>query len=452
MSKSRVYTAHIGLLLLVLVSFLLVIQWLPRHEGIDVSSELNLDKSKLSFVQLLGALSFILFVTQLLGNLAKRIGEPAVIGEVLGGIVLGPSLLGYFFPGFMAQIFPEQIFPHISVIAQLGIVFYMFVIGLEFDWDSLKSKASATLLISNASIILPMILGVFLGAFTYKELASVGVHPFHYSLFVGISLSVTAFPVLARIITDKKLEKTFVGKTALACAALNDLSAWCLLALCLSLVQQNLQQGFITILLSAVYILFMLKIVRPLIVRWVHNQESQKEISIEKIGVFFVALFLSSLITESIGIHAIFGAFLLGVILPHDSKITDQLTRYTENLSRVVFLPAFFVYTGLRTHISLVSTFEDWVLCFVVILIASVGKFAGTTLAGRYSGISWRESSAIGVLMNTRGLVELVVLNIGLDMGIITPKLFTILVIMALVTTFATSPLLRFILKKEVPA
>jgi len=425
----------------------LALQLLPSvdvQREFQVSSAL-LDKNHI-LLQLLCALSFILIVTRIFGGLAKKIGEPAVIGEVLGGIVIGPSLLGWVFPAVSAFFFPPEVLPHISVIAQLGIIFYMFVVGLEFDLSVLKNNAHSTLLISHVSIIFPLLLGFVLGAFTYTDFAPAGVQPLHFALFVGISLSITAFPVLARILTDKGLDKSPLGKMALACAAIDDVTAWCLLAVCLSLMQEKLSQGLLTLGLTVGYILFMLKILRPLLIKWVQKLEVKGELSTNALAFFFVALFLSALVTEAIGIHAIFGAFLLGVVLPHNSRVKKELTHYTENLSKVVFLPAFFVFTGLRTEIALINSPQDWFWCAIIIFIATLGKFGGATLAAKYSGYSFRDSAAIGILMNTRGLVELVVLNIGLDLGVLSPRLFTMLVMMALVTTFLTSPMLNLIL------
>lgn len=452
MTTTKGFMGYATTLLVALFFAYLAFQLLPSvniQKQIQASASL-IDKNHI-LVQLLCALSFILIVTRLFGGLAKKMGEPAVIGEVLGGIVIGPSLLGWVFPAASAFFFPPEVLPHISVIAQLGIIFYMFVVGLEFDLSVLKNNAHSTLLISHVSIIFPLLLGFVLGAFTYTDFAPQGVRPLHFALFVGISLSITAFPVLARILTDKGLDKSPLGKMALACAAIDDVTAWCLLALCLSLMQENLSQGLSTLGLTVAYILFMLKFLRPLLIKWVEKLEIKGQLSTNTLAFFFVALFLSALTTEAIGIHAIFGAFLLGVILPHNSRVKNELTHYTENLSKVVFLPAFFVFTGLRTEIALINTPQDWVWCAVIILVATAGKFGGAMAAAKYSGYSLRDSAAIGILMNTRGLVELVVLNIGLDMGVLSPRLFTMLVMMALVTTFMTSPLLNWILSLKTP-
>ncbi len=451
MTQSKGLWGYVFVMLGALLLAGLSLQLLPSANSILGNIEASkgiLDRNH-SLLQLLSALSLILIVTRLFGMLATKIGEPAVIGEVLGGIVLGPSLLGLFFPVLSTFFFPTEILPHLSIVAQLGIIFYMFVVGLEFDLAVLKNKAQATLLISYVSIVFPLLLGFVLGTFTYTEFAPQGTSPLYFSLFVGISLSITAFPVLARILTDKKLEKSPLGKMALACAAIDDVTAWCLLAICLSLMQENLRQGILTLGLTVVYIAFMLKIARPLLARWVHKIDDQKEFPTNTLAFFFVALFLSALATEAIGIHAIFGAFLLGVIFPPKSRAKEELTRYTENLSKIVFLPVFFVFTGLRTEIALLNTPQDWAWCALIVLIATVGKLGGAALASKYAGYSLRESTAIGILMNTRGLVELVVLNIGLDVGVLSPRLFTMLVLMALITTFMTSPLISWVLKLE---
>lgn len=450
MSKTRAFLSYSAMLVFAYFMVTLALKLMPEISTVTAPlAKSNFHDKSIILAKLLCALSAILIVTQVFGRIAKRLGEPAVVGEVIGGIVAGPSLLGYFFPAFSALLFPPEVIPQISIIAQLGIIFYMFVVGLEFDLGSLKNNAHSTLFVSHISIILPMILGFFLGAFTYENFAPPGVKPLYYSLFMGISLSITAFPVLARILTDKKIEKTKLGKIALACAAIDDVTAWCLLALCLSLLQANLSDGLVTMLLSALYIAFMLLVAKPLLKKWIEKVEQVEKPSLNALAFFFVALFISALVTELIGIHAIFGAFLLGVIIPHNSLIKEELTAYTESLSKLVFLPAFFVFTGLRTQIALLNSTEDWLWCALIIFLATLGKFGGATLAARYSGHSWRESSALGILMNTRGLVELVVLNIGLDMGVLSPRLFTLLVIMALVTTFMTSPILNLITDKQ---
>lgn len=396
-------------------------------------------------IQVLLALSAVIIMAQVMGGLFQLLGQPLVIGEVVGGILLGPSFLGHFAPELQQTIIPSHTLPFLSVIAQLGVVFYMFVVGLELDLKVLRKSGFSALAIAHAGILLPMLLGAYLALYLFKDLSVPGVPFLHFAFFLGISLSVTAFPVLARILTDKKLSKTSIGTMSLTSAAIGDVTAWCLLALLVSLAQNTYGNAIRTTGLTAVYIAGMFFLGGPLVRRLIPWLEKFDRLTQGGIAAFFVALLLSALATELIGIHAIFGAFLLGAITPHDSRVAKELTDRVEDLVRIVFLPAFFAFTGMRTQIDLLEGAQDWALCGLIIVIATFGKFGGTLFAARFNGFSWKESSALGILMNTRGLVELIVLNLGLDLKLITPRLFTLLVVMALVTTFATSPLLALL-------
>lgn len=402
-----------------------------------------------SLIQILLALSVVIIAAQAMGALFKFLGQPLVIGEVVGGILLGPSFLGKFFPALQEAVLPESSMPFLGMIAQLGVVFYMFVVGLELDLKLLKKSGHATLAISHASIVVPFVLGTLLALSIYQELTLPEVSFTNFALFLGVSLSVTAFPVLARILTDKKINKTKMGTLALTCAAIDDVTAWCLLAVVVSVAQSAFGGAIKTILLTFLYIAAMFFIGGPLMRRLIPWLEKFDRITEGGIAAFFIALLLSALATELIGIHAIFGAFLLGAITPHDSRVAKELTDRMEDLVRIVFLPAFFAFTGMRTEVNSLGSLNDWQLCGLIILVATVGKFGGTFVAAKLNGLSWRDSSALGILMNTRGLVELIVLNLGLDLKIISPRLFTMLVMMALITTFATSPIFSFITRKD---
>jgi Kef-type K+ transport system membrane component KefB len=264
---------------------------------------------------------------------------------------------------------------------------------------------------------------------------------------MGIALAVTAFPVLARILTDRGIAQTPLGVLALSCAAVDDVTAWCLLAFVAGFVKSQAGDALQVIGLSLAYIAVMLLIVRPLAGRLIAGS-AKTGLSPTAIALTFAALLLSALMTERIGIHAVFGAFLFGVIIPHDSHIAQSLKRGLEQVVLVLLLPAFFAYTGMRTQIGLVSGWENWLICGLIIVAASVGKFGGTLAAARLSGLDWRTSSALGILMNTRGLMELIVLNVGLSLGFVPPDVFTMLVIMAVVTTIMTGPLLQIMLPR----
>ncbi len=400
-------------------------------------------------LQILLALSVVIVMARAMGALFSLIGQPPVIGEVVGGILLGPSFLGSISPQLYQVLLPPAAAPFLGLIAQLGVIFYMFVVGLELDLKMLRRSGHVALAISHASIVIPFLLGVALALAIFKSYGPANVTFTSFALFMGVSMSITAFPVLARILTDKKISRTRMGTIALTCAAVDDVSAWCLLAVVVSVSQAKIGGAVITLILTVLYITAMFVLGGPLIRRLIPWLEKFDKLTEGGIAMFFVALLLSALATELIGIHAIFGAFLLGAITPHDSRVAKELTDRIDDLVRIMFLPAFFAFTGMRTQIGLLTTPEDWVLCGVIIVVATVGKFGGTLFASRLSGLSWRDSSALGILMNTRGLVELIVLNLGLDLKILPPRLFAMLVIMALVTTFATSPIFTFITRKD---
>lgn len=368
------------------------------------------------------------------------------MGEIVGGILLGPSFFGWLAPGFSEAIMPAPIVTHLNMLAQVGIIFYMFLIGLEVDLEEMKQHMRSTVIISSISILVPFILGIILSIKLYASLAPAGLGFTSFALFVGISLSITAFPILARILTDKNLHKTSLGKLALTCAAINDIMAWCLMALVVSVASSRYSNAFMTIAMTIGYVIAMIVFIRPFLKS---KLAAQSNVLNEKILVtVFVALLISSATTELIGIHALFGAFLFGAIVPHDHELAKNLHYRLYDFIRLFFLPIFFAYTGLRTKINLVSTPTEWLYCAMIIAVAIFGKFGGTYMAARLSGYKNRPSAALGILMNTRGLVELIVLNIGLDLGILTPTLYTMLVIMALVTTFMTGPLIKIIKSK----
>lgn len=397
-----------------------------------------------ALLHVLLALTAVIVLGRLLGWLFAWIGQPPVIGEVVAGIMLGPSLLGHLAPNFAGYLFPPEIAPQLSVVAQIGVILYMFLVGLELNCDLLRNKAHATVTISHASIVLPFVLGATLALLLFPTLAPDGVSFTNFALFMGVSMSITAFPVLARILTDRRLEKTEIGVLALTCAAADDVTAWCLLALAVGVARAEMSQALIVIGLTLAYMAVMFWLVRPIAERMADQYDSGPATR-NKTALVFVAVLLSALATEFIGVHAIFGAFLLGAIIPHQSALAREFTDKLEDLVTILLLPAFFAFTGMRTQIGLVSGLQDWVICGLIILVATLGKFGGTVVAARFHGISWRHSSALGVLMNTRGLMELIVLNIGLDLGIISPRLFAMMVVMALVTTLTTTPILRLL-------
>lgn len=391
--------------------------------------------------QVLIAITIVVMTSRFVGSIAQRLGQPRVVGEVLAGIILGPSLLGRVAPDTMTTLFPPAIMPTLNTLAQIGVILYMFLVGLDLNAGVLRSRAHATVAISHVSIIVPFLLGATLALWLFPTLAPAGVSFTSFALFLGIAMAITAFPVLARILTDQKMEKSELGVLSLGCAAVDDVTAWCLLAFVVGVTKAELGTAVTTVTLALGYVGVMLLVARPLANKW-FGPASGRPLTTDLTALLLVGVLVSSLITEAIGIHAIFGAFLLGAVIPHDSEVARAFRHRLEDVVTILLLPLFFAYTGMRTQIGLLSTPMDWIICGVIVLVATLGKFGGTVAAGRWTGLDWRTSSALGVLMNTRGLMELIVLNIGLDMGVISPPLFAMMVLMAIATTVATTPIL----------
>ena len=394
------------------------------------------------FLHILLALSAVIMTGLLLAKCFAYLGQPPVIGEVIAGIVLGPSFLG---ADASAILLPPTVAPFLGVIAQLGVLLYMFTVGLELHTDLMRQRPHATVAISHTSILVPFVLGALLALELYPRLSSSDVPFTSFALFMGVAMSITAFPVLARILTDRRMSRTELGAIALSCAATDDVTAWCLLAFVVGVAQAQVGAGLVVAAGTLAYITLMFLLVRPLLRRVVVRWDTEPLPRSAVAGVF-VALLLSGLATEYIGIHAIFGAFLLGAIIPHDSAVARTFTRHLDSVVTVLLLPAFFAFTGMRTRIDLVSGMDQWLLCGLIVLVATGGKFGGTVLAARLTGLRWRQAAALGTLMNTRGLMELIVLNIGLDLKVISPTLFAMMVLMALATTLATAPVLQMLM------
>lgn len=409
------------------------------------------EASPSTLYRLLLALVVVTLCARGAGAVCRRIHQPPVIGEVVAGILLGPSLLGLVAPGAMNSLFPPTVVTPLGMIAQLGVILFMFLIGVELNVSVLREQSRSALAISHASIVVPFVLGSALSLYLYPRLSSSSVSFTAFSLFLGVSMSVTAFPVLARILTDRGLHRSRLGVLALTCAAVDDATAWCLLAFVVGVVQARVGGAALTAALTIAYIAVMVWGVRPL-VRWMLNRfeavDTNRQNGQSLMAFASVGLLVSCLATERIGIHAIFGAFLFGALIPHDSRAAETLHVRLYDLVVVLLLPAFFALTGLRTQIGLVEG-AHWVTCGLIVLVAFAGKFGGSSVAARLTGLTWRDAGALGILMNTRGLMELIVLNVGLDLGVISPRLFTMLVIMALVATFATAPILDRVTRKE---
>lgn len=395
---------------------------------------------------LLFQIIIILIVVRIFGWICKKIGQPTVIGEIFAGIVLGPSLLGLYFPEISEIVFPLASLSSIELLSQIGLVLFMFIVGMELDIKVLKSKANDAVVISHAGIIIPFTSGIGLSFLLYQDFASSHSSFLSFSLFMGIAMSIAAFPVMARIVHERGINKTPLGAFVITCAAFDDITAWCLLAAIIAIVKAGSFVSALFVILAAIaHIAVMFYVVRPFLKRIADLQTSRNLIPKSVIGIFFIVLFVSAYVTELIGIHALFGAFLTGVIIPQNINFRKLFIDKIEDVSLVLLLPLFFVYTGLRTQIGLLNDSESWLVCGIIIMVAVTGKFGGATIAARFTGQSWHNSLTIGTLMNTRGLMELVVLNIGYDLGIFSPRIFAMMVVMALVTTFMTSPVLELI-------
>lgn len=403
-----------------------------------------------TLLHILLALTAVLLTTRCFGVLASLVKQPAVIGEIIGGIILGPTALGTFAPDITAYLFPPTTMPVLFIIAQLGVLLFMFIIGLELDLDEVRHSSHGVLAISHTSIVVPFLLGATLAIPLYTPLAVPGTPFLSFCLFIGVSLSITALPVLARILEEKGLTHSMLGRMAITCAAVDDATAWCLLAFVVAACTGNVHDAIVTLTLTAAYIPTMLYGIGPALRAFTQRYEQRASIGPMSYTVIFSALLVSAIAAEVIGIHALFGAFLLGAVIPSHSAVAVHLRERLHDTVHVLFLPCFFAFSGLRTSMQSLAGLEDWLWCALIIALAVLGKWGGTVIAARFVGIQKREASQLGILMNTRGLVELIVLNIGLDLGILSQRLFAMLVIMALVTTAMTAPLLEFSRRKPV--
>lgn len=391
------------------------------------------------------AVAAVMLLARLFGMAAAALRQPRVMGEVVAGIALGPTILGAFLPELQAALFPKDIIPILGVVAQLGLIFYMFLVGLEIDLSQLRGRFGQVAAISNASVALPMVLGIAV-ALPIFEIVGPDTKFLAFALFMGVSMSITAFPVLARILVERRMLKRPVGALALACAAVDDVTAWFLIALATAVaVAGSGVDVIVTILLAVLFCLVMGLGVRPLLARASTAYDEAGRVPGGWIVLIFAGVLLAAYTTEEIGIALIFGAFVMGLIMPRHAELSEDVTSRVEDFVLTLLLPLFFAYTGLRTDIGLLDRPELWLLTAILILVAVAGKMLGAMAAARFTGFDWRSSAVIGTLMNTRGLTELIVLNLALENGVISEALFAMLVIMALVTTFMAGPALKLL-------
>jgi Kef-type K+ transport system membrane component KefB len=398
-----------------------------------------------TFGRLMLAIAAVLLAARLVGAITAKLSQPRVMGEVLAGILLGPTLVGAVWPEAKDYLFPGDIVPLLSGAAQIGLAFYLFLVGMELDPRVLRDRIGQAAFISNTSVAFPMALG-FLVALPIYRLLSPDVRYLPFALFMGVAMSITAFPVLARILIERRMLRKPVGALSMASAAIDDVTAWGLLALATAIANNGDGTHAIqVIVLAGVFTAAMILVGSRILKRAGRAYDEVGQVPVVWIGVIFVGVLLSAYTTQSIGIAAIFGAFVMGLIMPRRAGLTDDVSRRFETFVVLVLLPLFFVVTGLKTQVNALNRPELWLLTLLLIGVAIAGKFFGATFAARYGGFSLRDSAAIGTLMNTRGLTELIVLNIGLDLGVISTQLFTMLVVMALVTTFMAGPILRLL-------
>ena len=388
----------------------------------------------------------IIAFARMMGYVFRKLGQPAVIGEIIAGIILGPSIMGMYLPAVNHFLFPVASLVNLQFLSQIGLILFMYVIGMELEVSAIRKQAFGAIIVSHTSILLPFTLGMVLAYFLYDNFAPANISFLAFSLFMGIAMSITAFPVLARILQEKNLTKTNLGSMSITSAAIGDLTAWFILAAVIAIVKAGSSFSVLYSLgMTLLYIAVMVLLVRPLLLKLgtIYSQQEIKRKTV--IAVIFLLLLLSSYATEVIGIHALFGAFLLGVIMPSSLNFRSIVTEKIEDISIVLLLPLFFVSNGLRTQIGLLNQPYLWAIFGWVLVVAVVGKFGGSAIPARIVGQSWKDSLSIGVLMNTRGLMELIILNIGYDLGILSPEIFTMMVLMAIVTTCMTGPALDLI-------
>lgn len=419
----------------------------PNETFLNYPQEPKLQNNLDPLVILLLQVIVIIITSKFTGWLFKKIGQPVVVGEILAGILLGPSFLVSVFPNIDNILFPLESLNSLKLLSQIGIILFMFGVGMKLDLESLRDNTQTAIIVSHISIVIPLFLGIFHSLLIYPYVANSQTSFSAFAMFMGVAMSITAFPVLARIIEEQGLSNSFIGTTAITCASFDDIASWCILAIVISIVEgSGITGAFLTILLTIIFVSVMFFVLKPLLNYILNTDTNNIETNKGQTTVgTLIFILVSSLITIKIGIHELFGAFMAGVVMPTAKDFRSALTDRIETFSNVFLLPLFFVFTGLRTQINLLNNLQSWLICISIIFIASIGKLGGATLASRITGINWRDSLSIGILMNTRGLMELIVVNIGYDLGILSPQVFTMMVFMAITTTFMTGPLLSLV-------
>lgn len=441
---SITYGALVGIPAALVLALLQIGERLPKSMGMVAPPRGATGNASFDIGLLALQIVVIVAASQLAGAALAYIGQPRVVGEMAAGLLLGPSVLGRLAPALSASLFPAASLGFMNALAQVGLLLFMFLVGLELDQSQMKQRRHTAVLASHASIIAPFLFGTALSLVLYTSLAPTGVGFTPFALFMGAAMSVTAFPVLARILADRGMTQTPLGALAITCAAVDDITAWCILA-AVALVARAGQASSLlfTLVGTGVYLLFMFTVGRRVLAYAVARAQRPGSTAQGALAAVMLLTLASAWATERLGIHALFGAFLVGALLPKSSAMTELMSSRLRDLLVVLLLPLFFAFTGLRTTVALISGGTMWLVCGAILLVAVGGKLGGSAVAARVSGMSWRDAFSLGALMNTRGLMELVILNVGLDIGVLSPTLFAMMVLMALVTTALTTPLLN---------
>jgi Kef-type K+ transport system membrane component KefB len=394
----------------------------------------------------------VLTACRLTGTLFKKFQQPRVVGEMFAGIMLGPSFLGWIAPHFSAYLFPASSLGFLNALSQIGVIIFMFLVGMNINPKELAKEGHAAVLSSHVSITAPFVLAAFLALYLYPRLSDDSVAFSSFALFMGAAMSITAFPVLARILQERKMMHSRLGTVAIACAAVDDVTGWIILAYIVVLIRSAHSTTSIWVTLGGIIVFAVVMIYgvqRLLQGVFLKAYEKWGHLSENRMAFMMLLVLASALCTERLGIHLLFGAFLMGAIMPKEPVFVRYVLDRFETITVTLLLPLFFAFTGLRTNIALVKGPTMWMYCGLIILVATAGKLGGSTIAARFSGMPLREAAGLGTLMNARGLMELVILDVGLDIGVISPALFSMMIVMALVTTFMTTPVLNLICPKE---
>jgi len=451
MFRKKLIPAYFLLVGLPLLALLMVLKAgaglsAPATSSIRAGTPAGTPPAAMNLFLLVLQVAVILLASRGVGMLFKKIRQPQVIGEMVAGILLGPSLLGWAAPWVSKALFPAASLGYLNALSQIGLVFFMFLVGIAINPRGLREHGHAAVLTSNAGIVMPFCLGSALALFLYPRLATAGISFMSYALFMGSAMSITAFPVLARILTERNLLRSRMGTLSISCAAVDDITGWCILAYIVVLVRSESSSKplWVTIGGAVAFVLVMLFVVKRALAGFEASFRRHGRLTDNAISLMIGLGLIAALSTEWLGIHSLFGAFFMGAIMPKSRDFVQAVLDKLESLTVVALLPLFFAFSGLRTSVGMVHG-KLWIYTLLVIAVAIAGKFGGSMTAARMSGVPWRDATALGILMNTRGLMELIALNIGLDIGVISQTVFTIMVLMALVTTFMTSPLLEWV-------